>query len=47
MPGDWMLGLEWPVCSINNKPRPLYLSRCDQCDEKEKRKQEVNEKRGE
>lgn len=32
MPGDWMLGLEWPTCSIDHQKCPSYFSRCDLCD---------------
>lgn len=37
MPGDWMLDLDWPTCGIDNQKCPSYLSRCDQCDDRERR----------
>lgn len=32
MPGDWSLDLEYPICGIDDKPCPAYLSRCDMCE---------------
>lgn len=37
MPGDFMLDLDWPTCGIDGKPCRGYLSRCNQCGEKEQR----------
>lgn len=37
MPGDYMLELVWPTCSFDNQKCPSYLSRCDQCTDRERR----------
>lgn len=37
MPGDWTLGLDWPTCGIDHQKCHSYLSRCDCCDDKERR----------
>lgn len=37
MPGDWMLGLDWPMCSLDHQKCHSYLSRCDYCNDKERR----------
>ena len=45
MPGDWTLDLDYPICGIDDKPCPHYLSRCDMCEEKEMRKRKLKEKK--
>ena len=45
MPGDWELGLEYPICSIDNKPCPSYFSRCDMCSDKRKREENINKEK--
>lgn len=37
MPGDYTLNLEWPTCGFDNQKCTNYLSRCDQCSDKERR----------
>lgn len=47
MPGDFMLDLDWPTCSLDNQKCPSYLSRCDLCKKKEKLKSSKDKDRGE
>ena len=35
MPGDFMLDLDWPTCSLDNQKCPKYLARCDLCDKRQ------------
>ncbi len=47
MPGDWMLSLDWPTCSLDNQKCPKYLARCDLCEKKKKLELDKDKDRGE
>lgn len=47
MPGDWMLELDWPTCSIDHQKCPSYFSKCDLCKKKKELENDKNKAGGE
>ena len=43
MPGDFMLDLDWPTCSLDNQKCPKYLARCDLGDKRRKLNEQMEE----